>query len=64
MNAHKHGYSPGGDILIHGLGKGFSWLGKLHAFKDWTLGCIAVTNEEIEEIYAATSIGVKVEIKP
>lgn len=64
MNAQKQGYSPGGNILIHGVSKHFSWLGKLHVIKDWTLGCVAVTNNEIEEIYAATPIGSRVEIKP
>ena len=50
--------------MIHGLGKAFNWIGKYHTNKDWTLGCIAVTNEEIEEIYTATQIGTQVEIKP
>lgn len=54
---------PGGDIMAHGLGKGFSHLGKLHCLKDWTLGCIALTNEEIEEIYDAISVGTVIEIK-
>jgi murein L,D-transpeptidase YafK len=56
--------NPGNDIMIHGLGTGLGWIGKLHVFKDWTLGCIAVTNSEIEEIYAATPMGTPVEIKP
>ncbi|MBX9804284.1 MAG: L,D-transpeptidase family protein [Alphaproteobacteria bacterium] len=55
---------PGNDIMIHGLGKGFEWVGRFHAFSNWTRGCIAVTNPEIEEIYAATSIGTPVDIKP
>lgn len=63
-NAKKKGVSAGGEIMIHGLGKTFSWLGKLHINKDWTLGCIAVTNEEIKEIYDATSTGTKIEIRP
>lgn len=54
---------PGGDIMVHGLGKGFSHLGKLHCLQDWTLGCIALTNEEIEEIYNAVSIETVIEIK-
>ena len=62
--AQANNFSPGGDIMIHGLGKAFSWLGKLHRNKDWTLGCIALTNEEIKEIYNATSIGTKIEIRP
>ena len=60
--AQKNNLSPGGDIMIHGLGKGFSWMGAAHRFRDWTLGCIAVTNKEIEEIFAATPVGTKVEI--
>jgi murein L,D-transpeptidase YafK len=55
--------SPGGDILIHGLEKKYAWLGKLHRQTDWTLGCIALTNPEIEELYAATPSGTKIEIR-
>lgn len=64
QNARKKGVSAGGEIMIHGLGKGFGWLGKLHVNRDWTLGCIAVTNKEIKEIYNATTISTKVEIQP
>jgi murein L,D-transpeptidase YafK len=63
-NARKKGVSAGGEIMIHGLGKTFSWLGKSHVNNDWTLGCIAVTNEEIKEIYDATATGTKIEIRP
>ncbi len=62
--ARKRGCSPGGDIMIHGLGTGFAWMGKAHTLSDWTLGCIAVTNEEIEEIWAAVDAGIAVEIRP
>ncbi|HEX6861972.1 MAG TPA: L,D-transpeptidase family protein [Thermoanaerobaculia bacterium] len=62
--ARRRGCSPGGDIFIHGLGKGFAHLGKLHRATDWTLGCVAVTNEEIEEIWAAVEVGTAVEIRP
>lgn len=62
--AQRRGCSPGGDIMIHGLGKSFGYLGKLHLASDWTLGCIAVTNEEIEEIWAAVDVGTVVEIRP
>lgn len=62
--ARRRGCSPGGDIFIHGLGKGFAYLGRLHRTTDWTLGCVAVTNEEIEEIWGAVEVGTKVEIRP
>lgn len=64
VNATKKGYSAGGDIMIHGQPNGFSWLGFLHTLKDWTHGCIAVRNEEIQELYSAISVGTKIEIKP
>lgn len=63
-NAAKNGYSAGGDVMIHGLPNGFPWLGSFHTFKDWTLGCIAVRNDEIQEIYSAISEGTKIEIRP
>ncbi|MFL6202681.1 MAG: murein L,D-transpeptidase family protein [Thermoanaerobaculia bacterium] len=62
--ARKRGCSPGGDIFIHGLAKELAFLGKLHRARDWTLGCIAVTNEEIDEIWAAVDVGTAVEIRP
>jgi murein L,D-transpeptidase YafK len=56
------GYSPGGDIFIHGqpnaLPEGFKLRG------DWTEGCIALTNTEMREVWAVTPIGTKVEIRP
>jgi murein L,D-transpeptidase YafK len=42
--------NPGGDIMIHGIANGLGWLGSRHRMVDWTDGCIAVTNAEIEEI--------------
>ncbi len=62
-NARKKGVSPGGQIMIHGLGKTFGWLGKLHVKSDWTLGCVAVTNEQIKEIYDACPVGTKVDVR-
>jgi L,D-peptidoglycan transpeptidase YkuD (ErfK/YbiS/YcfS/YnhG family) len=56
--------SPGGDIMIHGIKNGFSWVGDLHTGVDWTKGCIAVTDEEIEEIERLAPNGTIVEIRP
>jgi tetratricopeptide (TPR) repeat protein len=58
------GVSPGGDIMIHGIKNGFSWVGNAHAGIDWTKGCIAVTDEEIEEISKLAPNGTIVEIRP
>ncbi len=62
--AKELGVSPGGDIMIHGIKNGFSWVGDLHAEVDWTKGCIAVTDEEIEEIDRLAPNGTIVEIRP
>ena len=57
-------YQPGGAIMIHGIKNGFGWLGKLHTSSDWTKGCIAVTNSEIEELWRITPNGTRIQIKP
>jgi tetratricopeptide (TPR) repeat protein len=62
--AKELGVSPGGDIMIHGIKNGFSWVGDLHTEVDWTKGCIAVTDEEIEEIEKLSPNGTIVEIRP
>ena len=62
--ASQHGINPGGDIMIHGLPNGFGWLGKTHLVKDWTDGCIAVTNEEMDEIWMAVDDGTPININP
>lgn len=56
--------NPGGNIEIHGLRGGFDWVGSAHALFDWTNGCIAVTNVEIEELWHAAPDGTPVEIGP
>lgn len=63
-NARKLGKPPGGDVMIHGLMNGFGFVGKLHRQRDWTLGCIALTNEEIDELYDAVDTGTPIEINP
>lgn len=62
--ARKNGVSPGGDVFVHGLPKGYGWIGSGHRLKDWTDGCIAVTNEEMDEIWQAVPDGTVIEIRP
>jgi L,D-peptidoglycan transpeptidase YkuD (ErfK/YbiS/YcfS/YnhG family) len=64
MRAKELGVSPGGDIMIHGLKNGLTWVGVSHSEIDWTKGCIAVTDEEMEEIYKLVPNGTIVEIRP
>ncbi|MNK04768.1 L,D-transpeptidase catalytic domain [compost metagenome] len=59
------GKSPGGDIKIHGLPNGAAgMINKLHRFTDWTNGCIAVTNSEVDELYEAVVPNAKIDIRP
>lgn len=63
-NSNSRGKPTGGDIKIHGLMNNLWFIGNLHQLKDWTNGCIAVNNSEIEELFDAVRIGAKIEIKP
>ena len=56
------GYSPGGDIFIHGQPNALPDGLKIKG--DWTAGCVALTNAEMREVWAVTPIGTKVEIRP
>ena len=61
-NAKQLGVSPGGDIMIHGQMNGFGHLAAINQKYDWTDGCIAVTDDEMDEIMAAVTLGIPIEI--
>jgi murein L,D-transpeptidase YafK len=63
-NAKRLGVPPGCCIMIHGLPPDMAMLGKLHRYEDWTEGCIAVTNSEMEEIWQLIEVGTPIKIKP
>jgi murein L,D-transpeptidase YafK len=62
--AAARGVSAGFDIMIHGIQNGRGWIGAFHRWKDWSAGCIAVTDEEIEELWRVTPDGTTIEIRP
>ena len=62
--AAKRGVEPGGDIMIHGLPAEQAPFGAAHRDYDWTNGCIAVTNREIEELWRVIRDGTPIQIKP
>jgi hypothetical protein len=62
--ARSGGYDPGGDIMVHGIHNGLGWIGRAHRFIDWTVGCIAVTDSEIEELYRIVPDGTPMEWRP
>ena len=61
--AAARGVAPGGDIMIHGLRNHTGWIGGWQRLIDWTDGCIAVTDGEIDEIWRVVPDGTPVEIR-
>ena len=62
--AAARGEDPGGMIMIHGLPNGLGALGSAGLLRDWTEGCIAVTDEAIREIWRRVPDGTPIEIRP
>ncbi len=60
--AQSLGVNPGGDIMIHGQMNGFGYLALFNQRRDWTDGCIAVANDEMNEIMAVVTLGTPIEI--
>ena len=64
MAAAALGENPGGDIMIHGLPNGRGSIGARHRTSDWTVGCISVTNSEIEWLWHSVRDGTPIIILP
>lgn len=64
LEARVLGKKPGGNIKIHGIRNGFGFINKFQRWFDWTNGCIALTDSEIDELYAAVKIGTRITIRP
>lgn len=62
--ARTRSVDPGGSVMIHGMKNGLGWLGHLHLAVDWTDGCVAVTDREIDEIWNAVPDGTRIVLKP
>jgi murein L,D-transpeptidase YafK len=62
--AAKAGLAPGGDIMVHGIKNGLGWLGRFHRLIDWTDGCIAITNPEMDQFWKLVPEGTPIEIRP
>jgi len=63
-NAKRNKVNPGGQIMIHAQKNGFGWLAWIIQAFNWTDGCIAVTNAEMEEIWNIVKVGTPIEIRP
>jgi murein L,D-transpeptidase YafK len=64
MRAAREGVAPGGAVMIHGMRNGFGWIGRAHRWFDWTHGCVAMTNAELDELWRAVPDGTPIELRP
>jgi murein L,D-transpeptidase YafK len=62
--ARRRGVSPGGDIMIHGRNGPIVLPDGTWKWKDWTNGCMAVTNAEMDEIWKLVKNGTPIQIHP
>lgn len=62
--AESRGMDPGGEIMIHGIGNAQPRTRAMHPSIDWTHGCVAVTDREMEEIWDLVEVGTPIEILP
>jgi murein L,D-transpeptidase YafK len=63
-SAKKRGVSPGGLIMIHGQKNGLGWVSFISQKFNWTDGCIALNNKDMDFIWEAIEAGTPIEIKP
>jgi murein L,D-transpeptidase YafK len=63
-NARRRNVDPGGDIMIHGQTNGWEWASGFMQFVDWTNGCIALSNRDMDKVWEAVDPGTPIEIRP
>jgi murein L,D-transpeptidase YafK len=62
--AHESGYEPGGLIMIHGQPNAPKHSPEYYANRDWTDGCIALSNGAMVDVWMRTTVGIPIEIQP
>ena len=63
-NAKKRGVDPGGDIMIHGQRNRWGWLSPIAQLFNWTNGCIALSDRDMDAVWKAVNVGTPIEIRP
>lgn len=61
-HARSLGVAPGGDIYIHGQPNGWRKFFVGHPRKDWTTGCVAITDAQMREVWSLVPTGARVMI--
>ena len=62
--AKKLGVDPGGDIMVHGQKNGLGWASFISQRFNWSKGCVALSNEDIDAMWEAVDAGTSIEIRP
>lgn len=63
-HAAKKGVDPGGFIMIHGQKNGFGFLAPIMQLFNWTDGCIALSNKDMEDLWNLVQVGTPIQINP
>ena len=63
-NAKRLGVNPGGDIMVHGQTNGWEWASLIVQFFPWTDGCVALSNKNMDKVWASVDPGTPIEIRP
>lgn len=64
VSAKGRGVSPGGSVMVHGQKNHFGWAWSVTKYFNWTNGCIALSNKDIDAIWETVDAGTPIEIKP
>jgi len=56
--------ATGGDVEIHGVPNTLGWIGSFAVARDWTAGCIAMRNSDVDELWRSVPVGTPIEIRP
>lgn len=63
-HAKKRGVSPGGFVMIHGQRNGMGWASFLSQYFNWTNGCVALSNPDMEVVWKSVAIGTPIVLRP
>ncbi len=64
ISAAARGVKPGGQVMIHGQKNGLDWFESISQHFDWTNGCVALSNKDMDIVWALVKEGTKIEISP
>jgi murein L,D-transpeptidase YafK len=62
--AQKRGAEPGGDIMVHGQPNRWGWVSPVLQLFNWTNGCIALSNTNMDHVWDAVDVRTPIEIRP